>query len=95
MRDALKITAGKYYKTRDGRKAYVDAVRTPNPFPKTPRPAAEWQRPAMGYLELYGETAWTTAGRWRTDGARSQLDLMTECPCDDAEAPRTTNADAK
>lgn len=69
----MEIQAGKYYKTRDGQKAFIGAI-TYNPFRKTLDPF-----PARGWIE--GDTnstySWTLSGS-RFIGWPSEHDLIEE-----------------
>lgn len=58
----MKIEAGKYYRTRDGRKAYVDVIRVSSPFN-----GYEPTHPIIGYVddEKQGPRSTKT---WRADG---------------------------
>jgi hypothetical protein len=54
----LKLEAGKYYRTRDGRKAFVTAVAMENPFG-----AMNELYPVIGYVEgRYASASWTAEG---------------------------------
>lgn len=67
----LKLEAGKYYRTRDGRKAYVDSIRTFNPF--TPI-NINIKNAALGAVEDVGARTWSLDGRY--DTVESQSDLI-------------------
>lgn len=67
----MKIEAGKYYRTRCGRKAYVDVIFSPNPFS-----GRKPQVPVRGYIDAL-EYYWTSSGRISEDYA-SHADLVAE-----------------
>lgn len=81
----MKIEAGKYYRTRDGRRAYVDSVRLPNPL----APKARY-KPVSGFLEGNdgSSTRWWSDGRWGpADSSPKGIDLISEW-----DAPDKTSA---
>lgn len=70
----MKIEVGKYYKTRDGRRAFVAGHTLDNPFVKH---AAKWR--FIGYLS--GEPdqyVWGEGGEDFCDGNERPLDLVSE-----------------
>ena len=71
-RPLMKLEAGKYYKTRNGLKAYVEFIRQDNPF-RDYIP----EYPAIGFIESYGEHMWKTNGEFNTF-IESELDLISE-----------------
>jgi hypothetical protein len=71
----MNIEAGKYYKTRDGRKAYVEHTSDPNPF----QPKANEILLVRGYVDGLGSLSWRADGRFSTDSTRKEsLDLVAE-----------------
>ena len=71
-RPLMKLEAGKYYKTRNGLKAYVEFIRQDNPF-RDYIP----EYPAIGFIESYGEQMWKTNGEFNTS-IENELDLISE-----------------
>lgn len=71
----LRLKAGKFYRTRGGRKAYVDSIIGPNPFTKdTP------DYPCAGYIEdngLPNAMTWTQSGKERKS-RETPFDLVEE-----------------
>jgi hypothetical protein len=63
----VNIEAGKYYKTRAGRKAYVSSTDTP---------FARGSDSVLGSIEGIGCSWWDTCGRW--GGAEHSHDLVAE-----------------
>lgn len=77
---SLKIEAGKYYRMRNGGRAYVDSVVGANPF----NPDKPDIFPIKGFLQdrsasrwNISSTCWTSAGRYCTEG-ESDFDLVAE-----------------
>ena len=70
----MKIEAGKYYRTRDGRKAYVSAVILENPFGS---PRFECDYPCRGFIEDSGYSSWQLNGKWAHENNDS-TDLVAE-----------------
>lgn len=64
----IKLEAGKYYRTRDGRKAFVSGK---NPFSDT-------QCCICGFIEGYGSTSWTIDGNYYSDKSDVAYDLIAE-----------------
>ena len=71
-RTLMKLEAGKYYKTRNGLKAYVEFIRQDNPF-RDYIP----EYPAIGFIESYGEHMWKTNGEFSVPNDY-ELDLISE-----------------
>ena len=71
-RTLMKLEAGKYYKTRNGLKAYVEFIRQDSPFGDYLT-----KYPAMGFIERYGEQRWKTNGEFNTF-IENELDLISE-----------------
>ncbi len=71
-RPLMKLEAGKYYKTRNGLKAYVEFIRQHSPFGDYLT-----KYPAMGFIERYGEQRWKTNGEFNTF-IENELDLISE-----------------
>ena len=71
-RTLMKLEAGKYYKTRNGLKAYVEFIRQDSPFGDY---LTEY--PATGFIENLGEQMWKTNGEFNTF-IESELDLISE-----------------
>ena len=69
----MKIEAGKYYRTRDGRKAFVSAVLLPNPFA-----GPGHMYPAIGYVESASTVWWTKDGRYSCKESHHPFDLISE-----------------
>ncbi len=53
----LQLEAGKFYRTRDGKKAYVCGSLGANPFTGQKKSC-----PVQGYIEGHGQTSWTEQG---------------------------------
>jgi hypothetical protein len=68
---ALKLEAGKYYRTRDKRRAYVAAVGCPFG-------GAQECEQGIGWIEGSGEHSWTTSGRFFGDKEEANADLVAE-----------------
>ena len=68
----MKIEAGRFYRTRDGRKAYVAAIGNPL--------NAKDLYPAIGFMEgEHGlEGTWTTCGRYMDKREDHDSDLIAE-----------------
>ena len=71
-RTPMKLEAGKYYKTRNGLKAYVEFIRQDSLFGDYLT-----KYPAMGFIESYGEQMWKTNGEFNTS-IENELDLISE-----------------
>ena len=54
----MKIEAGKFYKTRDGKKAFVASFTPPNPFPD----GGNTRYPFTGYVQGWDMETWTADG---------------------------------
>ena len=68
----MQITAGKYYKTRDGRKAFVSAVEVP-----CERYCVNKRiHPVLGYIGV-GQCSWTEAGHGDAR-CETEYDLVAE-----------------
>lgn len=68
----MEIKAGAYYKTRDGRKAFVTGI---NPFDG---PSSKTYR-VLGAVEGYGITGWFDGGTYGApDSVPDGLDLVAE-----------------
>lgn len=63
----MKLEAGKYYKTRDGRKAYVGYVRED-----------DCQYPAVGHMDGGGVDCWLARGGYVDKGGTHFNDLIEE-----------------
>jgi len=73
-RQTLTLEAGKYYKTRDGRKAFVGALNQPSPFGNL-----KDMYPAAGYIE--GEDSarsWMLNGELYNNAKAFEADLVAE-----------------
>lgn len=71
----MKIEAGKFYKTREGRRAYISGVVAVNPFDDE-RP---WVYPVAGYVNgCVNILSWTDEGFFYLDKEISHLDLIAE-----------------
>jgi hypothetical protein len=69
----MKIEAGKYYRTREGRKAFVEAVLGPSPFDgDTP------SYPFYGWIDKRGAATWMRRGEFLVGGGDSDKDLVAE-----------------
>jgi hypothetical protein len=69
----VKLRAGAYYRTRDGRKAYVSCVLEPSPFGGKP-----YVMPVCGWIEGRGiPKGWPLDGR-EAPPAESMEDLVDE-----------------
>lgn len=71
----MKIEAGKYYKMRNGKKAYVSAVTLSSPF--TGKPPEGY--PVSGFME--GESrvvTWTSSGAAIVSATKCATDLVAE-----------------
>lgn len=69
----MQLEAGKYYKTRDGRKAFVAAVAMPNPF------GASSAYTARGYCNSTDTLfSWTVNGCEYSCGRTASGDLVSE-----------------
>lgn len=66
--EGIKLEAGKFYRTRDGRKAFVVFVQPPE--------GMGHRYPVLGYHGEYSGN-WTSDGKWN-DGGESQNDLVAE-----------------
>lgn len=71
-RTLMKLEAGKYYKTRNGLKAYVEFIRQDSPFGDY---LTEY--PATGFIENLGEQMWKTNGEFSVPNDY-ELDLISE-----------------
>jgi len=71
-RTPMKLEAGKYYKTRNGLKAYVEFIRQDSPFGDY---LTEY--PATGFIENLGEQMWKTNGEFSVPNDY-ELDLISE-----------------
>jgi hypothetical protein len=58
MGEQLDIKEGEYYRTRDGRKAYVDSIVSPSPFDGHTE-----EFPVVGFIDNEGSSI-----SWRLDG---------------------------
>lgn len=65
MSDKLVIEARKFYRTRDGRKAWVACIVPPSPFSEQ----SPLSRSVIGYIDGYGSTAWRADGSWLNSGS--------------------------
>jgi hypothetical protein len=77
----VNIEAGKYYKTRDGRKVFVCAIAMPNPFAES----VEVTYPVIGYIDPIQRLTWAINGELYRD-SKSAADLVAEW-----REPRTWN----
>lgn len=69
----LKIEQGKYYRTRDGRKAFVSCELAPSPFDKK-----EYQHPFCGWIvDNVFPTSWSRDGKDNRSHT-SNCDLIAE-----------------
>jgi len=71
--EGIKIEAGKYYRTREGKQAFVAALAQ-SPFDKDPVPY-------IGYVKghkLQEQFWWSEAGRAQPDGNEDPFDLVAE-----------------
>jgi len=71
-RPLMKLEAGKYYKTRNGLKAYVEFIRQDSPFGDYLT-----KYPATGFIENLGEQMWKTNGEFSAP-FDYELDLISE-----------------
>lgn len=72
---SLKIEAGKFYRTRDGHKAFVAAVMLPCPFAER----VHTQYPVRGFVD--GSDAaqcWRADGAWHGSDKEYKYDLVAE-----------------
>lgn len=59
MSDKLELRAGAYYRTRDGRRAFVDCLVGPNPFKEQ-----DWRDTVIGYIDGLGPMSWKASGEY-------------------------------
>lgn len=77
MSQKLEIVAGRYYKTRDGRKAFVSCIIERSPF----QDGASHTYPVCGYIEsgVGGSSSWVSSGMyWADAGQQHDADLVAE-----------------
>lgn len=77
----MKLKHGKYYYTRDGRRAFVSQILLPNPFKHKENNTHEVYPFAFGYIE--GSELPNALIEWKMDGRRwsthtTPLDLVEE-----------------
>lgn len=68
----MKIESGRYYKTRDGRKAYVAAILE-NPFGY-----GNGKYPIVGYIQGKQQMCWTASGSTRVNCCEDFDDLVAD-----------------
>jgi hypothetical protein len=71
---ALTLEAGKYYRTRNGRKALAAAIMPKNPF----KEGGEVGYPIRGYIDGFGAGSWTSNGHFGDDHYDDDRDLVAE-----------------
>lgn len=70
----MKIEAGNFYRTRNGKRAFVAAIIPDPPFAMTLN-----IHPAMGYIEgVNGKYSWSSEGKFTTANCIDQYDLIAE-----------------
>jgi len=74
MNEPLTLKAGCYYRTRDGRKAYVDCIIKPSPW------GGREPWPVMGWIEGHGSVVvWDERGKWSGSCSSTNVcDLIAE-----------------
>jgi hypothetical protein len=83
----MKIEAGKFYTTRDGRKAYV--ATDSNPFcASDPSPCIGWVD-GEEYVFSNCNEGWTTTGRYHDESRQSEFDLVSEWVTDNVSVKRS------
>jgi hypothetical protein len=70
----MKIEAGKYYKTRDGKKAFVEHVFQKSPFSGSSPPGYT----SFGFIEGNGQVEWWTADGFYVTRGQGCNDLVAE-----------------
>ena len=71
-RPLMKLEAGKYYKTRNGLKAYVEFIHQDSPFGDHIS-----KYPATGFIEGFGKQMWKTNGEFNPY-MENAMDLISE-----------------